>query len=189
MYLFFDTETTGLPARWRSPVEDLKNWPRMVQAAWIIHDDHGNELANKNYIIKPEGFEIPENAAKVHGITTKRAINEGFPLMDVLREFKETLAGADCLVGHNVSFDEKIIGAEFLRNGMKNYLAGMNTICTMLSATEYCAIENQYGYKWPKLSELHFELFHTGFTEAHNAAADIKITAKCFWEMRRRGIL
>lgn len=27
MYLFFDTETTGLPKRWNAPVTDLENWP------------------------------------------------------------------------------------------------------------------------------------------------------------------
>jgi len=30
MYLFFDTETTGLPRNWKAPVTDLDNWPRMV---------------------------------------------------------------------------------------------------------------------------------------------------------------
>ena len=30
-YLFFDTETTGLPANWQAPMSDLENWPRLVQ--------------------------------------------------------------------------------------------------------------------------------------------------------------
>lgn len=189
MYLFFDTETTGLPKNWRAPAENTANWPRMVQTAWILHDDNGDEVLSRNYIIKPEGFAIPDAAAKLHGITTEMANSLGWPLKNVLSEFKEAVMRANWLVGHNINFDEKIVGAEFLRNGMINCLAGKSTICTMLCSTEYCAIESQYGYKWPKLSELHFELFHTGFTEAHNAAADIKITAKCFWEMKRRGIL
>jgi len=189
MYLFFDTETTGLPLNWKAPVDDVDNWPRMVQAAWILHDDDGNELLDKNYIVRPEGFVIPEAAARVHGITTQRAQEEGCQLVQVLRELQEVVAGADLLVGHNIDFDEKIIGAEFLRNGMGNILAGKNKICTMKCATNYCAIESRYGYKWPKLSELHYELFHAGFAEAHNAAVDIRITAKCFWEMKRRGII
>ena len=189
MYLFFDTETTGLPLRWNEPAENLANWPRMVQAAWILHDNEGEEILSQNRIIKPEGFLIPEAAAKIHGITTQKANDEGHSLKIVLREFREAVLNAEFIIGHNVSFDEKIIGAEFLRNGMKNYLAGKNSICTMKCATEYCALENRYGYKWPKLSELHRQLFGTEFTDAHNAAADIVITAKCFWEMKRRGIL
>lgn len=41
----------------------------------------------------------------------------------------------------------------------------------------------------PKLSELHFKLFKTDFSEAHNALVDIEITAKCFWELKSLGIL
>jgi DNA polymerase III epsilon subunit-like protein len=189
MYLFFDTETTGLPLNWKAPLEDLGNWPRMVQAAWILHDEDGNEILNKDYIVRPDGFIIPEGVARVHGITTQLAIKEGVPLNTVLAEFSEAVRRAKILVGHNIGFDEKIFGAEFLRNRMKNYLDGKNKICTMIGSTKYCAIANQYGYKWPKLTELHAQLFGTGFGEAHNAAVDIKMTAKCFWEMKRRGII
>jgi len=189
MYLFFDTETTGLPLRWSAGVQDLDNWPRMVQAAWILHDDDGKEILSRNYIIKPDGFVIPAEVARIHGITTQKALREGFPLDGVLEEFAGAVRSADSLVAHNISFDEKIMGAEFLRAGMENFLEGKNKICTMLSSAEYCAIENRYGYKWPKLSELHSQLFGATFENAHNAARDIQITAKCFWELKRRGII
>lgn len=59
----------------------------------------------------------------------------------------------------------------------------------MESTTNFCAINGAYGYKWPKLSELHYKLFRTNFDEAHNAAVDITATAKCFWELKKRGVL
>ena len=31
MYLFFDTETAGLPRNKKTPISNLKNWPRLVQ--------------------------------------------------------------------------------------------------------------------------------------------------------------
>jgi len=86
-----------------------------------------------------------------------------------------------------MSFDEKIVGAEFLRNGMQNSIQTKNKICTMERTTNFCAIDGPYGYKWPKLSELHYKLFGIGFEEAHNAAIDITATAKCFWELKRLG--
>jgi hypothetical protein len=55
----------------------------------------------------------------------------------------------------------------------------------MEKTTNFCAIQGPYGYKWPKLSELYFKLFQSNFEEAHNAAADIKATAKCFWELKK----
>ena len=56
MYLFFDTETTGLPRNWKAPVTDLDNWPRMVQIAWILTDGEGEQLDIADYIIKPGVF-------------------------------------------------------------------------------------------------------------------------------------
>ncbi len=189
MYLFFDTETTGLPRNWKAPVSDLNNWPRMVQLAFLLCDPDGNEISGGDYIIRPEGYTIPSDASRIHGITTERALLEGQPLPEVLEAFNALVLQAGCLVAHNISFDEKIIGAEFLRCHMPNSLNGKRKICTMDSTTNFCAINGPYGYKWPKLSELHYKLFRTGFEEAHNAAADIKATVKCFRELKRRGIL
>ena len=62
MYLFFDTETTGLPKLWQAPVTDTDNWPRLVQIAWVLSDTAGKELAKQESIIKPEDFLIPEKS-------------------------------------------------------------------------------------------------------------------------------
>lgn len=189
MYLFFDTETTGLPRNWKAPVSDLNNWPRLVQLAWLYYDKDGTKVSGNNYIIKPDGFTIPIDASRIHGISTERAINEGVALQDALNDFQSLISKSNYLVAHNISFDEKIVGAEFLRNKMTNSIAAMNKLCTMDKSTNYCKLAGPYGYKWPKLSELHQKLFGNGFEEAHNAAVDISATAKCFWEMRKLGLL
>ena len=59
MYLIFDTETTGLPQNWKAPLTDFNNWPRCVQLAWQVHDIQGKMIEVKNYIIKPDGYDIP----------------------------------------------------------------------------------------------------------------------------------
>ncbi|PKP03555.1 MAG: 3'-5' exonuclease [Bacteroidetes bacterium HGW-Bacteroidetes-6] len=187
MYLFFDTETTGLPKNWKAPVSDLNNWPRLVQLAYLFYDINGNIISSGDYIIKPEGFIIPTDSSRIHGISTERAIREGQPIQTVLHHFQSLINQAEYLVAHNMSFDEKIIGAEFLRNRMEDSTSTKRKICTMQSTTNFCAIDGPYGYKWPKLSELHYKLFGTDFDEAHNAAVDINATAKCFWELRRLG--
>ena len=189
MYLFFDTETTGLPRNWKAPVSDLTNWPRLVQLAWLTYDDTGNKLDGKSHIIRPEGFNIPTEASRIHGISNERALDEGIALQTVLDEFQNLVFQSGVLVAHNMSFDEKIVGAEFLRNNMVNIVASKPKICTMEKTTNFCKINGPYGYKWPKLSELHSILFGIDFEEAHNAAVDIEATAKCFWELKRRNIL
>ncbi len=189
MYLFFDTETTGLPRNWKAPVSNVNNWPRLVQLAFLFYDQDGNQIDQGDFIIKPVGFTIPPDASRVHGITTERAIREGVDLITVLQTFQDMIGKATCLVAHNISFDEKIAGAEFLRAGMPDVVAPMRKICTMDRSTQFCAIPGPYGYKWPKLSELHRKLFGEDFEEAHNAAADINATARCFWELKRLGII
>jgi len=187
MYLFFDTETTGLPKNYKAPASDLNNWPRLVQLAYHLYDNDGNKISEGDHIIKPEGFTIPIEASRIHGISNERANLEGISLLTVLQAFQTLIDQSDYLVAHNMSFDEKIVGAEFLRNKMQDSLASKRKICTMQSTTNFCALPGPYGYKWPKLSELHYKLFNSGFEEAHNASVDINATARCFWELKRLG--
>jgi len=189
MYLFFDTETTGLPRNWKAPVTDLNNWPRMIQIAWILCDDKGTRIETADYIIKPENFVIPRDAAKVHGISTEKAMEEGVDLEKVLIQFNTLVEEADFIVAHNISFDEKILGAELLRKNIKSDFGRKRKLCTMKASTDYCKLPGPYGYKWPKLSELHIKLFGEDFDEAHDASVDINATEKCFWKMREIGLI
>ncbi len=189
MFLFFDTETTGLPLSWQAPLEDLDNWPRLVQLAWILTDANGNEIDKKNRIVKPENFIIPESASRVHGITTDYALKKGIMLKKALSEFKKAIEGAKTIIAHNVSFDEKIVGAEFLRKNVKTGFFDLPKVCTMQGSTDFCKIEKGFGYKWPKLMELHQILFAEDFAGAHDAMADVRACARCFFELRRRGII
>ncbi|HKK10998.1 MAG TPA: exonuclease domain-containing protein, partial [Bacteroidales bacterium] len=85
MFIIFDTETTGLPKNFNAPVSDSNNWPRMVQLAWQVHNEKGDLLEAHDYIVKPEGYEIPYNATKVHGITNEKADAEGVELSWLLQ--------------------------------------------------------------------------------------------------------
>lgn len=183
MILFFDTETTGLPKNWKAPVTDLDNWPRLVQLAYLVYDFDGNLIHSCNEIVKPNGFRIPIDASKVHRITTNIANQRGGKIEDVFELFSIHLKRAKVIVAHNMAFDEKIIGAELIRLRLENILDGKEKICTMESSVDLCKIEGPYGYKWPKLEELHQQLFNVNFDGAHDALADIQATAKCFWEL------
>lgn len=188
MYLVFDTETTGVPRNYRAPITDLQNWPRVIQLAWTLCDDDGTERAWAEHIIRPDGFQIPLDAARVHGITTERARAEGIPLQTVLDLFAEVAEQADLLVAHNIAFDEKVLGAEYLRAGRANALDGIRRHCTMTSSVDLCRLPGPYGYKWPRLAELHQTLFGSGFDGAHQAITDVRACARCYKELRHRGL-
>lgn len=191
-YLFFDTETTGLPRNYKAPASDTSNWPHLVQLSWIVQDGNGCTLSKGNYIIRPDGFSIPVESSCVHGITTERALREGVPLRTVLNEFVAQVRSADVMVGHNIDFDMKVVGCECCRTYGRDYLGGKRTVDTMKSSTDFCAIPScSYygGYKWPKLQELHEKLFGFQFQGSHDSSSDIAATAKCFWELKRRMII
>jgi len=189
MYLFFDTETTGLPKDWGAPVSKLRNWPRLVQIAWLQYDGFGKQISSCEHIIKPQGFAIPPDATRVHGITTERAMKDGVSLKKALTEFSKAISQSDILIAHNMSFDEKIVGAEFLRENISSELFKKSRLCTKEASTDYCQIPGNYGYKWPTLSELYSALFKTDFEDAHNALYDFAACANCFFELKRLGVI
>jgi DNA polymerase-3 subunit epsilon len=188
-YLFFDTETTGLPNNHNAPSSDTSNWPRLVQLGWLLMNEQGDKLSEKNFIVKPNGFTISPDATKVHGITTKQALEEGRNLSFVLDEFIKDFSKAKYIVGHNLDFDKKIVGAELIRLSREDIMDTKKSFCTMKLSVDFCKINGIYGYKYPKLQELYHKLFGRNFDNAHNAANDIEATQQCFWELRRRNII
>ncbi|MDN3722778.1 DNA polymerase III subunit alpha [Aequorivita sp. SDUM287046] len=191
MFLIFDTETTGLPKRYNAPVSDSDNWPRCIQIAWQLHDAHGKLVEHQNYLVRPEGFNIPFDAEKIHGISTELAATEGISLEEIVEKFNIALSKAKFIVGQNVDFDVNIMGAEFFRLGIENPLPKLRVLdtCTEITA-QMCQIPGGRGgkFKLPTLTELHEFLFSEPFAEAHNATADVEATTRCFLELVRRQI-
>ncbi|NND88956.1 MAG: PHP domain-containing protein, partial [Flavobacteriaceae bacterium] len=191
MYLIFDTETTGLPRNWNAPLSDSDNWPRCIQIAWQLHDELGNVIEHQDFLVQPDGFNIPFDAEKIHGISTELAAQEGIPLAEMLEKFNKVLGKTKFVVGQNVGFDLNIMGAEFLRNGEENPLSEFPVLDTCTERTaQLCQIPGGRGgkFKLPTLTELHQFLFDAPFGEAHNATADVEATTRCFLELIRRRI-
>ena len=102
MFIVFDTETTGLPKRFNAPVSDVDNWPRCVQIAWQLHSADGGLIRHQDFLIKPEGYDIPFDSEKIHGISTELAKKDGALLQEVLDIFSKDLAEAQFVVGQNI---------------------------------------------------------------------------------------
>lgn len=135
--MFFDTETTGLPRQMDAPVARLDNWPRVVQLAWILTDFAGRVISERQFLIQPSNWRMQPGAQRVHGISISDAQQHGLPLIEVLNRFALDLLQTDSVVGHNVQFDQKILGAEFLRVGQTNPLQRRHAQCTMKMGASY----------------------------------------------------
>ena len=191
-YLFFDTETTGLPHKVILDSTGRTEWPRLVQLSWIITNGLGSILSKSDYIIKPEGFHIPAASESIHGISTSKALREGRPLAEVLDKFYHDYLHSDVIVGHNIDFDLGVLDSEYEHLGRASIkLECKETACTMKLSKEYCKIKSRWGngYDYPSLQELYCKLFGNNYHDAHNAASDVNATVACYWAMRKRLII
>jgi len=205
MYIFYDTETSGL-ANHRQPAHHPSQ-PYIVQMGAIMTDDKLVEVARLNCIVRPEGWEIAPSvtethgisveeakaqgiklpACDIHGITQQMAMEKGLPISIAMGLFNEMCGMADVAVAHNVDFDKKMIEAEYHRLNW-GYFYPDTSVCTMKSTTDLCKLPGKYSsYKWPKLEELHEFLFGHKFEDAHDAMVDIEATIRCFKELKKRG--
>jgi DNA polymerase-3 subunit alpha len=180
--LVLDTETTGLVPR-NVPYTLTKAWRvcRIVQIAWNIYSGTGELISSHCFILRPDGYEIPVESSRIHGITQEEAIANGRPIQEVLTEFYQALQMVDVLVAHNMAFDKPAILSELYRYQMTEAIQKMEqlpTECTMLMGT----LPKQ---KWPKLVELYQRCFNEVPTISHRADADVDQCARIYFYMKQ----
>ncbi len=188
LFTVWDTETTGFPVREGT----LDQQPYIIQFASITGEMNRNweyrEISREDIMIKPH-ISIPFAASQVHGIYDKDLI-EKLSFDEHLDTILKILNTAEVVIGHNIEYDEGVLGYELERYGRKGEYTPMKTLCTMRGSTEYCRLPGR-GMAWkpPKLSELHRHLFWEYFEGAHDAMADVEATTRSFAELVKRGVI
>ena len=184
--LVFDTETTGLPIEKNPSIYQTNKWPYILQLSYVVYDLSLNKIIKQNdkYIKINDNVDISIESQNVHKIT-REICNKGDLINKVLHEFKKDMNECDLLVGHNVSFDKRMIIVEGIRNKINMNLKP--TYCTMKNAVDICKIErigenNELYYKFPTLNELHKQLFNKELNnfKLHNALIDVIVCLKCY---------
>jgi DNA polymerase III epsilon subunit-like protein len=148
----FDTETTGLPESKHASIYDTDKWPHVIQLSFIVYDDSkgASEIVEEyDEIIKiDESVNLTAKSIEIHGISREMSSERGIPIADALCAFKRALKSCDCCVGHNISFDKRILIVEAIRNkgfdpDDSSYvqLPFKNEFCTMLKSVDICKIE------------------------------------------------
>lgn len=185
--LFFDTETTGLPL-WKEP-SDHPDQPHIVDLAIELWSN--GEMADSFDAIVNPGVPIPDEIAEIHGITTERAIAEGIAKADAVNRFHAFVRQADLIVGHNVSFDIRMMRIETARVTGDKWENMLPTFCTMRKTTNVCKIpsakpRHAQDWKWPRLGEAVHHMFGEEFEDAHRAAPDCAATRRIYFELQQR---
>lgn len=190
MNLYFDTETTGLPQKGLDYHTDYNLFPHVVQLSWEFN---GKE---RDYIIRPDGWEIPQSATDIHGITTQMALTIGTPFEIVIPLFIQECLMANKIVGYNIYFDTSIIKANILRIGDENLiklafeaLDKSKRVDIMYKAMKVVKTRQPNGSgKFPSLEEAYLALFGETF-QAHNAICDVMATKKVCDKLIEVGVL
>jgi DNA polymerase III epsilon subunit-like protein len=139
-----------------------------------------------------ESVNLTPKSVEIHGISRDVIRGRGIPIIDALNAFKRALKSCDSCVGHNISFDKRILIVEAIRNkGFDSadnshvQLPFKNEFCTMLKSVDICKIERTWKdgskyYKYPTLLELHAHLFNITPKNAHNSKVDVLICLRCY---------
>jgi len=186
---FYDTETTGLPV-WKEP-SGGENQPHLVQLSAIQCDFDTREILQRiDLIVRPNGWEIPQEVVEIHGISTEKALSCGIPEIEVLSMMLR-ICEDSIRVAHNRTFDQRII-----RIGLKRYEFEDSLIerwadketheCTMLKAKPIMKLppKGKWGWKNPKLEEAY--KFFCGLElgdKAHSSIYDTEACMAIYWAM------
>jgi len=200
--LIFDTETTGLPLSFTTPTTDVNNWPHIIQISGILFDAKAQKIIKcMNLLIKPpHDVIISDESTKIHGITKEQTDKGGITIQIALYLLNHIAKDADMIIGHNLSFDIKMVEAEYNRN--KSFIQSISNIlikphtCTMRLLTQVCKIPYKQknvkvkvnvsskstvaNYKWPTLSETHNHFFGTIPNGMHNSLVDTLACLRCY---------
>lgn len=189
--LFFDTETTGKKKKGVKP--DDPRQPHIVQLAAILTDDDLSELASINVTVYPYDWTIPDEAAKIHGITQEIAEEKGIGLTDALKAFGGLAYAADRFVAHNIEYDAFVMRREqrYVASILGDtsppldFFGSKELRCSMKAATKVVRIlhadpKHPEDFKYPSLTECHQHFFGEAFDGAHDAMADIRATMRVY---------
>lgn len=191
--LIFDTETTGVPEKGATWDVDFETYPHIVQLAWMVGD------RAESCIIRPDGWEIPEEATAIHGITNEIANEFGKPFGIVIDRFLKDCINSPLICGHNIHFDTSVIKANIIRElGWDYYevadveaaLYKGKRIDTMRPTMKWVDARTANGrLKFPRLEELYSRCFPGETFPAHDAAEDVKAVARCLPVILEKGLI
>lgn len=190
MILGYDTECSTLPD-WHSP-SDAPHQPSLMQLALLLHDMDGKEVDRFDQIVKPRAdCVLAPEAFAAHGITLERAFDEGIDPGEAFDAFMAFLERAVLTVGHNESFDRRIMRITASHHRGYKYEPIKPSFCTLykskfiinLPPTQKMMEKGVPGPKAPSLTEAIQFFFGETLEGAHDAMNDIVGSMRVFWHL------
>ncbi len=191
MEFIFDIETSGLPyspalkrKRGYPSPDDLKAYDtaRIVSIAWIIIDPITKEIIQQEYYLVNPDFEIPEEATKIHNISTEFAKTNGIDIMQIYDALHKALKRVETILSYNLAFDYNVLKSSLIRHDKNEILSELdkkNQQCIML-LSQQCRNITYY----PRLADMHKYVFNAPIQDAHNAMGDVISCYKIYKKLK-----
>lgn len=174
----FDVESTGVDIR----------TDRIVTACVVridpSADDPEKKTRAKTWLLNP-GIDIPEGAAKIHGVTTERAREAGqepvLGLLEIVNSLRSAWAAGWPVIGHNIPYDLSILEHELHRYSLGSIHSheGPGYVIDTL------AMDKLIRPKWRGKRNLTAccEAYGVRIDGAHDATFDALASARIAWRM------
>lgn len=191
-YILIDTETSGL-MDYKRPA-DAPGQPRVCEFAGLLLDGNGIIESVFHRFVKPDGWEISDEAREINGLTTDFLHEQGVDIREILTWYSERILEDRAVVAYGAQFDCKMMRSELRRADLDDLFERTPNICLMRSARPFAKSIGREIIKaggsnkgWPKLSDLCTFLEVTPIGDTHNALDDARTTAACFAKMLSLG--
>lgn len=192
-YCIFDTETTGLflfkdPETGAPIPADDPRQPRLAHFNAVLLNEDLDEEDEIDLFVRPDGWEMPEEAGSVNGLTTMGLMEVGTPIDVVLDTYANIIADGYVVVAFNAQYDCKMMRGELRRAGRPDLFDQTPNICVMRAAMSLGVKKAGGGRGFPKLTDC---AAHLGieFTDAHTAKGDTRATLALFRHLHAVGAL
>lgn len=181
--LVYDTETTGLPL-FKEPSEH-PGQPHIVQLGAVLVDlDTWQILSTLDVMVRPEGWTIPEEVSKIHGITTEMAGDLGVP-ESLAAEMLLDMWRGRLRIAHNEQFDALIVRIACMRHfeptqadawkeGVAECTANLATPIVKIPPTERMKAAGFTKFKTANLGEAFKHFTGRDLVGAHSALVDVR---------------
>ncbi|MCM8552657.1 3'-5' exonuclease [Streptomyces sp. STCH 565 A] len=170
----FDLETTGV---------DVET-DRIVTSC-VVQCGGGNPTQSATWMADP-GVEIPEGAAKVHGITTDQARAEGRPAAEVVEQVVAALAecvlAGQPVVAMNASFDLTMLDREARRHGVQPLVDIVGGDLRVVDPRVLDKAVDKFRRGGRKLEDL-CRTYDVALDGAHSADADAIAACRVAWRI------
>lgn len=116
--LVFDTETTGLNAKWNE----------IIQFSGVVLTAEGEAEVYDHLIRLPQGKTVPYEITQLTGITTEDILREGISKEQFMEDLARLMDGRTLLIAYNAPFDLAFLYYTLVKYGDPTILQGKDKL-------------------------------------------------------------